>query len=122
MTAPTRAVPANTLDPQILPPTPFDPKALLAEQLQRCHFALLECFDCGSNSNLPMSTQMDALKLAAKLMKSSMALVAALQPREGAQESRRHVIVEHVVTPTPLSTTKNRKTNSGAADSESTHG
>ncbi len=116
-----RAVPENTIemiDAEIFPPetTAFDPDALLTEQLKRCHASLLECFDCGSNGHLPMSTQMDALKLAAKLIKTSMALAAAIKGPARSNEFRRHVVIEHIVKtiPTPSPNTKIRKTNSGA--------
>lgn len=119
-----RAVPANTIEPETaLPPQlGFDPNALLAEQLERCHRAAMKCFDLCEDGPVYINARQTFLTLAAKMMKTSMELTAALQKRRGATEIRRHVLIERVKNPTPPSESKNRKTNSGVGEIESTHG
>lgn len=119
-----RAVPANTIEPQTeLPPQPgFDPNRLLAEQLERCHRAAMKCFDLLEDGIVYRDARGDYLTMASKMMKTSLALTAALQKRRGVTETRRHVLIEHVKNPTPPPDSKNRKTNSGAGEIESAHG
>jgi hypothetical protein len=119
-----RAVPANTIEPETaLPPQlGFDPNMLLAEQLQRCHRAAMKCFDLSEDGVVYRDARGDFLTMAAKMMKTSLALTAALQKRRSVTETRRHVLIEHVKNPTPPPDLKNRKTNSGAGEIDSTHG
>jgi hypothetical protein len=119
-----RAVPTNTIEPEIALPLQlgFDPNALLAEQLERCHRAAMKCFDLCEDGPIYIDARQAFLTLAAKMMKTSMELTAALQKRRGVTETRRHVLIEHVKNPTPPHKSKNRKTNSGAGETESVHG
>lgn len=106
-------MPENTMntETEILPPQDmFDPDALLAEQMRRCHHAALECFSVLDREGFDAHTQMTAVRLGAKLVNSSMALAAALDRRTHG-ETRHRMIYEHVTPPTPHP--KKRKTNSG---------
>jgi hypothetical protein len=119
-----RAVPANTIQPQteLTLQLGFDPNALLAEQLERCHRAAMKCFDLCEDDPVYINARQAFLTLAAKMMKTSMELAAALQKRQCLTESRRHVIIEHVKNPTPPPDSKNRKTNSGIEEIGPSHG
>lgn len=119
-----RAVPTNTIEPEIaLPPQlGFDPNALLAEQLERCHRAAMKCFDLCEDGPVYINARQAFLTLAAKMMKTSLELTAALQKRQRLTESRRHVIIEHVKNPAPPPDSKNRQTNSGVEDGEAHDG
>jgi hypothetical protein len=66
------------------PQTPLAPDAVLAEQLAQCHKAIAECFVCGSDNRLPLSMQFEAVTVAERLMRVSIALAQALgkSPRE----------------------------------------
>lgn len=122
-----RAVPENTIEPETALPLQlgFDPNALLAQQLERCHRAAMKCFDlCEDHEDgvIYRDVRGDYLNMAMKMMKTSLALTATLQKRGGVTETRRHVLIEHVKNPTPPRESKNRKTNSGAGEIESAHG
>ena len=77
------------------PPTPQpppSPDAVLAEQLAQCSKAVAECFVCGSDSRLPLLTQLEHLNVAERLMRVSIALAAALG--KSGKEFTHRMIVE----------------------------
>jgi hypothetical protein len=71
------AVPANAIETgtEIL----SDTDAMLAEQLRRCHRAAARCFDFAEERGYFFSSQMEAFKVATKLMKSSLEMARALR-------------------------------------------
>lgn len=115
-------MPETTIDAQteILPRHLPELDALFAEQLRRCHKAAMKCFDIVEQPDIHRDARTDLLTIASKMIKTSMALRAMLH--KGPKEFRRHVIVEHVTTPTPPPVSKNRKTNSGGRKAEPAHG
>jgi hypothetical protein len=111
-----RAVPTNTIETgtEILSPMvgASDVDALLSDQLRRCHRAAAKCFAFADEDGAYFSAQMEAFKVATKLMKSTLELARVLRGGDGG-EIRHRFIYERT---SPLE--KNRQTNSGIEGSE----
>ena len=115
-----RAVPANTIETgtEIFPPAAdaSDVDTLLSDQFRRCHRATAKCFEFADEEGMYFSAQMEAFKIAAKLMKSSLDLARVLRSGDGG-EVRHRFIYERT-----SSLQKNRQTNSGIEAGEAHDG
>jgi hypothetical protein len=76
---------------------PPSPDAVLAEQLAQCHKAIENCFECADDTKFSFSAQIEALTVAERLMRVSIALAAALG--KTGREFTHRIIVEH---PAPM--------------------
>jgi hypothetical protein len=85
-------------DRQSAPATPPpSPDAVLAAQLARCHKAIAECFECTDDTKFSFSAQIEALNVAERLVRVSIALAKALD--KSGKEFTHRIIVER---PAPM--------------------
>jgi hypothetical protein len=80
-------------------PDPVDPDAVLRELLDECRAGVRTCFQIGQEDDYA-ETRMEAMKVAARLTKASLALAAALN--KTAPQFTHRIIVERAASPTTL--------------------
>jgi hypothetical protein len=73
-------------------PARIDPDDVLAELLAECREGVRWCFELSSNPEWDDTTRCEAMKVAARLMKTSIALAGALKKKP---DFTHRIIVEH---------------------------